>query len=82
MEEGALEEARLLADLDPALPAARALGVQELLRVHSGEATVAGATEALQGETRRYARRQLTWFRRFMRDWKWLENEDLSNIIP
>jgi tRNA A37 N6-isopentenylltransferase MiaA len=32
-------------------------------------------------ETKRYAKRQMTWFRRFMSDWKWLENDDLRNIM-
>jgi tRNA dimethylallyltransferase len=82
LQQGAVEEARALSELDPSLPAARALGVRELLRVHPGEASVEEALAALQVETRRYAKRQLAWFRRFMSDWIWLENGKLSNILP
>lgn len=62
---GALEEARTLAalGLDPGLPAMKAVGVRELLAHLAGEVTLAAATSAAQQATRRYAKRQLTWFR-------------------
>jgi tRNA dimethylallyltransferase len=81
LDQGALDEVRALASLDPTLPAARALGVPRLLAHIRGELTREEALAAGQGETRRYAKRQLTWFRRFMRDWKWLEKGDFSNIV-
>jgi tRNA dimethylallyltransferase len=81
LEEGALDEVRALESLDPALPAARALGVPQLLAHLRGELTRDEAIAAGQQETRRYAKRQATWFRRFMRDWKWLEAWDSGNII-
>ena len=81
MEEGALQEARALMDLDPALPVARALGVPQLLGHLRGEMTLEEAVAAAESETRRYAKRQLTWFRRFMSDWKWLESSDLRYNI-
>ena len=31
--------------------------------------------------TKRYAKRQMTWFRNRMGDWNWRESADLSNII-
>ncbi len=69
--DGALEEvSRLVArDLDPVLPAMKALGVRELARHLAGEITLAEATELAQRETRRYAKRQLTWFRNQTPDW-------------
>ena len=63
--EGALEEvAALLAlDLDPGLPAVKAVGVAPLGRHLRGETTLDEAIAAGQQATRRYAKRQMTWFR-------------------
>jgi tRNA dimethylallyltransferase len=65
MAEGALDEVRALADLELAsdLPAMRALGVPHLLRHLHGEASLEHAVMAAKTATRRYAKRQLTWFR-------------------
>lgn len=61
---GALEEARALADrADNRLPAMKALGLRELIGHVRGEATLEQAIAAAQQATRRYAKRQLTWFR-------------------
>jgi tRNA dimethylallyltransferase len=79
--EGALEEARSLLHLDPSLPAARSLGVPELLQFLRGEISLAEATAAAQMATRRFAKRQLTWFRRYMADWMWIGESDLRNIM-
>jgi len=78
---GALEEARVLQTLDPTLPAARALGLPQLQAHLRGESGLGEACSQAVMETRRYAKRQMTWFRRFMSDWKWLENDDLRNIM-
>jgi tRNA dimethylallyltransferase len=65
LESGALAEAEALAarELDPGLPAMKAVGLPELLRHLRGEMTLAEATAAAQRATRRYAKRQTTWFR-------------------
>jgi len=62
---GALDEIAALAakGYDPALPAMKALGVPELLRLVRGECTYDEAVDAAKTATRRYAKRQLTWFR-------------------
>jgi tRNA dimethylallyltransferase len=64
MAAGALEEvARLAARrLPPALPVMKALGVPPLLAHLEGRLPLADAIEAAKLETRRYAKRQLTWF--------------------
>ncbi|MBF0394113.1 MAG: tRNA (adenosine(37)-N6)-dimethylallyltransferase MiaA, partial [Alphaproteobacteria bacterium] len=54
--------------LDPALPAMKALGVPELLRVARGEVGVEEAAAAAQRATRNFAKRQLTWFRHQLDD--------------
>jgi tRNA dimethylallyltransferase len=81
VEEGALEEVRGLMDLDPALPAARALGFPQLRRHLAGEIGLEQAVAEAQGATRRYVKRQVTWFRKHMVDWKWREDHETSNFI-
>jgi tRNA dimethylallyltransferase len=78
---GALDEAKQLLGLDPSLPAARSVGLPELVRHLGGEISLSDATAAAQMATRRFARRQLTWFRRYMADWIWLADRDLRNIM-
>ena len=42
--------------------AAQAIGYKEMLGFLRGEMSLAEATELLKGATRRYAKRQMTWF--------------------
>ena len=74
---GALDEVRALAarKLDPALPAMKAHGVPWLIRHLQGDIAIGEAAEGAIMDTRRYAKRQLTWFRNQMPDWPWLEAE-------
>ena len=81
MKLGALEEAATLKDLDSTLPAARALGVQQFLRHLAGEISLEDAVEDAKRETRRYAKRQLTWFRNRMDDWRWIEDGSELNTL-
>jgi len=69
---GAIDEVRALAgrELNPVLPAMKAVGVRELAAHLAGEITLATATTAIQQATRNYAKRQLTWFRNQCGDWK------------
>jgi tRNA dimethylallyltransferase len=55
--------------LDPALPALKAVGYRELAAHLRGETTLDQALDAARQETRRYAKRQLTWFRNQTPDW-------------
>jgi tRNA dimethylallyltransferase len=63
--EGALDEAAALAAraLPSDLPAMKAAGVPELLRHLRGEIALDDAVALAQRATRRYAKRQMTWFR-------------------
>ncbi len=65
VEAGALNEveALLARGLDPTLPVMKAVGVPELAAVLRGESDLEAAIAAGQRATRRYAKRQLTWFR-------------------
>ncbi|MDE0539693.1 MAG: tRNA (adenosine(37)-N6)-dimethylallyltransferase MiaA [Rhodospirillales bacterium] len=63
LADGALDEAAALAqmNLDPGLPAMKALGVPDLLRHIRGEASREEALASLRQATRNYAKRQMTW---------------------
>ncbi len=67
---GALDEVRAaLPHWTPAAPWARAIGAAELVAHLRGEMTLAQARTAACTATRRYAKRQRTWFRSRMGDW-------------
>jgi tRNA dimethylallyltransferase len=78
--QGALDEVHALAArrLDPMLPVMRAHGVPGLLAHLSGEMSLDEAIRRGQGDTRRYAKRQFTWFRHQMPGWTWVKPEDSS----
>ena len=64
IEEGAVTEveALLARTLNPNLPVMRAIGVRELTAYLLGQSTLDEAVAAGQQATRRYAKRQYTWF--------------------
>ncbi len=68
---GAVEEVRALLarGLDPALPVMKALGVPEISAFVRGETGQEEALSTLQQNTRRFAKRQMTWFRGQATDW-------------
>ena len=74
-QTGAVEEAAALIarGLDARLPAMKAVGLRELAANAAGEATLDEAIAAAQQASRRYAKRQLTWFRNQTPDWPRIE---------
>lgn len=72
LEEGAVEEVRelLSLELDPSLPVMKALGVPEIAGLIRGEYSADEALAMLQQNTRRFAKRQSTWFRNQAADWQ------------
>ena len=66
VDAGAISEVEALLGrkLNESLPAMRAIGVAELATYIRGEKTLSQAIEAGQQATRRYAKRQYTWFAR------------------
>lgn len=71
VRSGALDEvARLIErDLPPASPVLKALGVAPLAAHLAGETSLEAALAQAQTDTRRYAKRQLTWLRNQTPDW-------------
>ena len=80
MLEAGLEEEvrRLYANglLPDTSTAAQAIGYKEFLAYLHGEMTLAEASDTLRTATRRYAKRQLTWFRRNP-DMHWLYPDEI-----
>lgn len=64
LEQGLLEEAEQVLASENAPTAMQAIGYKELAPFFRGETTLPDAVEKLKQETRRYAKRQLSWFRR------------------
>jgi tRNA dimethylallyltransferase len=77
---GAMEEALALETLDPDLPAARIIGRRELLALHDGSLDEAAAVERAVIASRQYAKRQDTWFRNQLPDWRRIDGTS-SNLI-
>jgi tRNA dimethylallyltransferase len=81
IEAGAVEEASRVRrlGLDPALPAMKALGLRELIAHVDGTSSLPQAIAAAQQATRRYAKRQVTWFRHQLPEAETI-GEGLSNL--
>ncbi len=78
LQAGALDEVRGLAarDLPDTLPAMKAHGVPWLRRYLDGDISRDEAAAGSIMDTRRYAKRQVTWFRNQMPGWTWVAPEE------
>jgi tRNA dimethylallyltransferase len=83
LKAGALDEVRALErrKLDPLLPAMKAHGVPWLIRHLKGEISLDEAAAGAVMDTRRYAKRQLTWFRNQLKDWPWVGPEEAQKAL-
>ncbi|VXC74814.1 tRNA dimethylallyltransferase [Oceanicaulis sp. 350] len=75
---GALEEARAIAErrLSPDLPAMKAVGLPPLIAHVQGRLELDEAIDLAKRDTRRYAKRQYTWFSNQHPDWKRVQSLD------
>ena len=84
MERGLLEEVRTLvsAGLSGTLTARQAIGYKELIDYLEGRCSLEEAVETIKTRSRRYAKRQLSWFRRDKRV-VWIERDrtDLETAL-
>nr|WP_317411936.1 tRNA (adenosine(37)-N6)-dimethylallyltransferase MiaA [uncultured Solibaculum sp.] len=78
MEQGLLEEAKAAIEVEEGC-GLQAIGHKELFPYLKGEVSLEEALERLKQSTRRYAKRQLTWFRRDERI-HWLEADALGSF--
>ncbi len=76
LEKGLIAEARLTFETQNSKGAFQAIGHKELYGYFRGECSLEDARELLKRQTRRYAKRQLTWFRRDQRiHWLYADGE-------
>lgn len=82
LHSGLEQEARFILDF-PDSQAAKGIGYKEFLPYFKGESSLEDVIAAIQQNSRRYAKRQLTWFKNRM-DFKWLDlvlhPENLVNL--
>jgi tRNA dimethylallyltransferase len=79
MEKGLLEEAKSLLPLRHE-NALNTVGYKELMAHLDGELTLEQAIEKIKTNTRRYAKRQLTWFKRDV-EMRWFEPDAFDEVI-
>jgi len=79
LEKGLLSEAEAAYKSSNTSTAAQAIGHKEFFPYFSGDVTLTEATEALKASTRRYAKRQLTWFRRDERV-NWIYRDETEDV--
>jgi len=79
MESGLLEEAKTVYQYRK-LNSLNTVGYKELFSFLDGECTLDEAVDLIQRNTRKYARKQLTWFRRDP-EISWFEPEQYQEII-
>jgi len=77
--QGAVREVKKLAKLKLSKTACFAIGIKEIKGYLDGEYDLAEAKELMQRNTRAYAKRQLTWFRKDKRI-KWVEINEKQNV--
>lgn len=79
MEAGLLEEARTVYPYKD-LNSLNTVGYKELFSYFDGHCTLEEAVDLIKRSSRKYARKQLTWFRRDA-DIQWFEPDQAENII-
>ena len=77
IRDGLVEETRRLVEMgyDKKSTAMQAIGYKEILPYLKGECSLEEAVEILKRNTRRYAKRQMTWFRQ-IREIIWLDMDE------
>ncbi|WP_420852211.1 tRNA (adenosine(37)-N6)-dimethylallyltransferase MiaA [Paenibacillus hamazuiensis] len=81
MEQGLVQEVRRLLDqgYTTDLVSMQGLGYKEIAAYLQGNLTLGEAVELLKKNTRRFAKRQLSWFRH-MKDIEWVDVTDTANF--
>jgi len=79
MENGWVEEARSVYK-HKNLNSLNTVGYKELFDYFDGKSTLSKAIEKIKTNTRRYAKRQMTWFRRD-KEIHWFEKDDIDGMI-
>ena len=78
IEKGLLDEAKMLFNLYKTGTALQAIGIKEFFGYFEGKEELSICVEKIKQETRRYAKRQLTWFRR-NGEIRWIYIDELND---
>ena len=82
LDDGLIEEAKNFFSSEKSSTAKQAIGYKELKGFFDGSISLEVATENLKRETRRYAKRQLTWFRRNKNiNWINIDNKTSEEVL-
>ena len=82
LSSGLIEETKRIMSLNLGKTAKMAIGYKELIPYINGEVSYEYAVEELKKETRRYAKRQLTWFGRDKEiSWLYIDKANENEII-
>lgn len=79
MQEGLLQEVQSLYEYKD-LNALRTVGYTELFDYIDGKSTLEEAVDAIKSNTRYYAKRQLTWFKKD-KDFEWFQTGEHEDIV-
>ena len=82
LDDGLIEEAKTFFSSEKSSTAKQAIGYKELKGFFDGSISLEEATENLKRETRRYAKRQMTWFRRNNNiNWINIDNKTSEEVL-
>ncbi len=79
LESGLIEEARDVLNSELSFTSVKAIGYKELAPYIRNELSLDECVEKLKRETRRYAKRQITWFKRDL-DINWLYSDEYNSF--
>lgn len=82
IEEGLIDEVKMLLEMgyNKDLNSMKGIGYKEIIKYLEGELSLEEAIELLKRNTRRYAKRQLTWFRRNKKI-RWININEATDAI-
>ncbi len=82
ISQGLVDEVKKLLDMgySPELPAMRGHGYRELCDYFQGKISLEEAIDAIKRDTRHYAKRQMTWFKKW-KDVEWFHPGEVSKIL-
>ncbi len=77
---GIVEEAKNILSMNPSKTASNTIGYKELIPYFKKEITLGESIEIIKRESRRYAKRQLTWFRR-NKNINWIYIDEYKSFV-
>ena len=81
IEDGLVEEVKNILDkgYSPDLNALNTVGYKEIIAYLNGKTDIETAVSEIQKHTRHFAKRQMTWFRKYSPD-QWIEYKEEPNL--